>query len=94
MNTMAENLNIQKVLAPISVAVRVKKTREEKNKNQQKSFEEELREKKNKKKGKPVDRQKTDRKINTGKEASLNEKHTKDSESMKRKQGKMIDLHV
>lgn len=88
---MAENLNIQKVLAPISVAVRVKKTRGEKNKNRQKSFEEELKEKK---KGKPADKQKTDRKTNTGKEASLNEKHTKDSESMKSKQGKMIDLHV
>jgi len=91
---MVENLNIQKVLAPISVAVRVKKARGEKNKNRQKSFEEELKEKKNKKKGQPVDKQKSDRKTNTGKEAPLGEKHTKDSKTMDRKQGKMIDLHI
>jgi len=51
---MVENLSIQKVLAP-TLTSRVKKTGREKNKNRQRSFEEELKEKKEKKKRLSVD---------------------------------------
>ena len=59
---MVENLNIQKVLAPISLTSRVKKARREKNKNQHKSFDEELKEKKKKRKGSSIDKEKPDKK--------------------------------
>jgi len=91
---MVENLNIQKVLAPISLTSRAKKTDREKNKNRQRSFEEELKEKKEKKKGLSVDKQKADEKTNIKKEGSLKEKHTENTESIESKQGKRIDLHI
>lgn len=51
---MVENLNIQKVLAPISLTSKVKKASGEKSKNRQRPFEEELKEKKKKMKGCPL----------------------------------------
>ncbi len=86
---MVENLNIQKVLAPISLTSRAKRAWREKNKNRQKSFEEELKEKKEKRKS-----QSADKKTNTRKKISLNEKHPKDTETVEGKQGRMIDLHI
>jgi hypothetical protein len=71
---MVENLNIQKVLAPISLTSRVKKAGRGKNKNRQRPLEEELKEKKDKKKGLSIDKQKTDEKTNIKKEESLKEK--------------------
>jgi uncharacterized membrane-anchored protein len=91
---MVENLNIQKVLAPISLTSRVKKAGKEKNKNRQRSFEEEFKEKKEKKEGLSVDKQKADEKTNVKIEESLKEKHDENTESMKGKQGKLIDLHI
>ena len=91
---MVESLNIQKVLAPISLTSRVKKAGRGKNKNRQRPLEEELKEKKDKKKGLSFDKQKIDRKTNIKKEESLKEKHTKETESMESKQGKLIDLHI
>jgi hypothetical protein len=91
---MVENLNIQKVLAPISLTSRVKKAGREKNKNRPRSFEEELKEKKEKKKELSVDKQKADEKTNLKKEGFLKEKHSENTESMKSKQGKLIDIHI
>jgi len=91
---MVENLNIQKILAPISLTSRVKKAGSEKNKNRQRSFEEELKKKKEKRKGKSIDNQGTDKNTNKIKEETLKERQAKDTESMKSKQGKMIDLHI
>ena len=91
---MVENLNIQKVLAPISLTSRVKKADREKNKNRQRSFEEDLKEKKEKKEGLSVDKQKADEKTNIKKEGSLKEKHTESTESIESKQGRLIDLHI
>ena len=90
---MVENLNIQKVLAP-TLTSRVKKADREKNKNRQRSFEDELKEKKEKKKGLSVDKQRADEKTNIKKEGSLKEKHVENTESMERKSGKLIDLHI
>ena len=87
---MVENLNVQKVLAPVSLTSRVKKARREKNKNRQKSFDEELKEKKEKRNGRSIDKQKTDKR----KEVSLNDKHNKDTDAVESKQGKLIDLHI
>jgi len=91
---MVENLNIQKVLAPISLTSRVKKAGKEKNKNRQRSFEEELKEKKKKRKEQSIDKEKTEKKANIKKDQILKERHAKDTGSMKSKQGKMIDLHI
>ena len=91
---MVENLNIQKVLAPVSLTSRVKKAAREKNKNRQRSFEEELKKKKEKRKGQSIDNQETDKNTNKKKEKTLKERHAKDTESIKSKQGKMIDLHI
>ena len=91
---MVENLNIQKVLAPVSLTSRVKKAAREKNKNRQRSFEDELKEKNEKKKGQSFDKQKTDKKIIIKNKQFLKEKHAKDSENIESKQGKMIDLHI
>jgi len=90
---MVENLNIQKVLSP-TLTSRIKKEGREKNKNRQRSFEEELRKKKEKKEGLSVDKQKAGEKINIKKEGSLKEKHAENTESMERKSGKLIDLHI
>jgi len=91
---MVENLNIQKVLAPISLTSRVKKAGRGKNKNRQRPLEEELKEKKEKKKGLSVDKQKAGEKTNIKKEGSLKEKHAENTESMESKQGKLIDIHI
>ena len=90
---MAENLNIQKVLAP-TLTSRVKKAGREKNKNHERSFEEELKEKKEKKKGLSVDKHKADEKTNIKKKGSLKEKHAENTERMESKAGKLIDLHI
>ena len=91
---MVDNLNIQKVLAPISLTSRVKKSGREKNKNSKRSFEEELKDKKEKKEGLSVDKQKVDEKTNIKEEGYLKEKHAENTESMESKPGKMIDLHI
>ena len=91
---MVDNLNIQKVLAPISLTSRVKKSGREKNKNSKRSFEEELKDKKEKKEGLSVDKQKVDEKTNIKEEGYLKEKHAENTESMEGKPGKMIDLHI
>jgi hypothetical protein len=88
---MVGNLNIQKVLPPISLTARVKKAGKDKNKNPKRSFEEELKEKKE---GLSVDKQKTDEKTNIKKKDSLEEKHEENAESIKSKQGKRVDLHI
>lgn len=90
---MVENLNIQKVLSP-TLTSRIKKAGREKNKNRQRSFEEELRKKKEKKEGLSVDKQKAGEKTNIKKEGSLKEKHAENTESMESKPGKLIDLHI
>ncbi|MBW2590365.1 MAG: hypothetical protein JRD71_06555 [Deltaproteobacteria bacterium] len=90
---MVENLNIQKVLSP-TLTSRIKKEGREKNKNRQRSFEEELRKKKEKKEGLSVDKQKADEKTNIKKEGSLKEKNAENTESMESKPGKLIDLHI
>lgn len=91
---MVENLNIKKVLAPISLTSRVKKASREKNKNRQKPFEEELKKKKENKEGLSVDQPKTGKETNIRKEESLKEKHAENSESIESKQGKRIDIHI
>jgi hypothetical protein len=90
---MVENLNIQKVLAPISLTTRVKKASREKNRNQHKSFDEELREKKKKRKEKSMDKQKTEKEKQLDQEGSLNDKHN-NTESPNSKQGRLIDLRI
>jgi len=91
---MVENLNIQKVLSPISLTSRIKKAGREKNKNRQRSFEEELKEKEEKKEELSVNKKKADEKTIIKKEGSLKEKHAEDTENIESKQGKLIDLHI
>jgi hypothetical protein len=91
---MVENLKIQKVLPPISLTSRVKKTGRKKDKNQKRSFEEELKEKKGKNEELSVDKNKADEKTNIKKESSIKDKHEESTDKKKSKQGKLIDLLI
>ena len=94
MYIMVDNLNIQKVLAPVALTARVKKAGREKNKSRPRSFEEELKKKKEKKKELLVDKQKSDKRTNIEKKGSLKEKHPENTENIETKSGKVIDIHV